>query len=306
MEPQDDDSVYAVIHAKLARLSAEAAIPPPWYEAWTRLGLAATDEERLAVYQAVRDAGSLPEAAGLYLVSWQIDALALADADEALGALEDQLEAIERAHGLGEDERWPPGEEPSEYAALQRQLHDAWDVLYAAKLDEFGEPALARLYRTDPERFEQLQEAGRQFFHGSEAGDDEEATEWLDELLDAVSACVEADSPMGPLRLRSWEEEGFWEIWIYPTAVEVVGGVHDGAVVVPGFRLDLEQLREVFDSLVAFGWNALGLNDTEGPHIYVEGVVEGREVYLQVLAYAPEDEEPGLKVDLTKRPRPPE
>ena len=70
---------------------------------------------------------------------------------------------------------------------------------------------------------------------------------------------------------------------------------------VPGFSLDLQQLCELFESVVSFGWNALGLNWPQGPHVYVEGVFQGREVYLQVLAYAPEDEEPGLKVDATRR-----
>ena len=58
--------------------------------------------------------------------------------------------------------------------------------------------------------------------------------------------------------------------------------------------------------MVAFGWNALGLNDPDGPHVYVEGVFRGREVFLQVLAYAPEGEEPGLRVDATRRGRRPE
>jgi len=108
---------------------------------------------------------------------------------------------------------------------------------------------------------------------------------------------------MGPLGLRYWEEEGFWEIWVYPTPVELVGGAHDGEVVVPGFRLDLEQLRQEFESVAEFGWNSLGLNWPEGPHVYVEGVFQGHEVYLQVLAYAPEDEAPGLKLDATHRRR---
>src|SRR5207253_9016042 len=124
-------------------------------------------------------------------------------------------------------------------------------------------------------------EAGRQFFHGP-GGDDETADDdWLDLLQDAVAACIEADSPLGPLGLRYHEEEGFWEIWIYPTPVELVGGAHDGAVVVPGFRLDLDQLRQEFDTVVAFGWDALGLTGSEGPHVAVEGVFRGREAYLQ-------------------------
>ena len=61
-------------------------------------------------------------------------------------------------------------------------------------------------------------------------------------------------------------------------------------------------MRAAFDSVAAFGWNALGLNHPEGPYVYVEGVYRGREVYLQVLAQAPEDEEPGLKVDATASP----
>jgi hypothetical protein len=49
--------------------------------------------------------------------------------------------------------------------------------------------------------------------------------------------------------------------------------------------------------------SGLGLNDPEGPYIYVEGVYRGHEVFLQELAHAPEDEEPGLKFDATGRPR---
>ena len=34
-----------------------------------------TEEDRLAVYQAIRRAGSLPPEAGFYLVAWQADAI---------------------------------------------------------------------------------------------------------------------------------------------------------------------------------------------------------------------------------------
>jgi len=63
------------------------------------------------------------------------------------------------------------------------------------------------------------------------------------------------------------------------------------------------ELRPAFESFSALGWNALGFNDAEGPHVFIEGVFQGHEVYLQVLVQAPEDEEPALKVDTTKRPR---
>src|SRR4051794_13985040 len=63
----------------------------------------------------------------------------------------------------------------------------------------------------------------------------------------------------------------------------------DGAVVAPGFRLDLEHFRSLFETVKDFGWNALGLTDPEGPYVYIEGVFDGRAVFVQVLASPPED-----------------
>jgi hypothetical protein len=163
---------------------------------------------------------------------------------------------------------------------------------------------MARLFREDEAAFDARHEAGRQFFHGPDDEDGEPDDAWLDNLLEAVSTCIEADAPMGPLGLRYGVDEDFWDISVYPTPVELVGGAHDGAVVIPGFRLDLERFRSLFEKVKDFGWNALGLTDPEGPYVYVEGVYDGRTVFVQVLASPPEDEEPGLKFDATRQRRP--
>jgi hypothetical protein len=246
----------------------------------------------------------VPPEAGFFLIAWQVDALTLARAETALSDHEDRLEALRQAHGLGADEAWPSGAGPPTYEEARRQRHDAWDALDAAHLDELGEHPMARLFREDRPRFDALSEAGRAFFHGPRQQEGE-VGDWLDALLAAVAACVEVQSPTGPLGTRYHEDEGLWEVVVYPTPVELVGGAHDGAVVVPGFTLDLEQLRAAFDAVVSFGWDALGLNDPEGPHVHVEGTFRGREVWLRVLAQAPDDEEPGLKVDATGGPRRP-
>ena len=83
----------------------------------------------------------------------------------------------------------------------------------------------------------------------------------------------------------------------YPTPVELVGGAVDGEVVAPGFTLDVEELRAAFDRIEALVWHSLGFPHDEGPRLVVEGVLQGRKVFLQVLAYAPEDEEPGMRLD---------
>lgn len=239
MQNRDNHPLHAALNAKLAEIVESSSPRPSWYEAWSNLGPDSTEEDRLAVYQDIRDSGCLPDDAGFFLVSWQIDAVTLGYTNEALREQEARLEAVRRKLGLDEDEGFPPGEGPPEYEEAHRQLHDAWDVLYGAKLAEFGEPEMVRLFREDREEFERCSEAGRQFFHGPETLGDGDDPAWLDDLLGAVANCVKADSPMGPLGLRYLEEEGFWEIWIYPTPVELVGGRHDGEIVALGFSFDL-------------------------------------------------------------------
>lgn len=84
MSARDNDFLHAAINARLTRLIASASEPPAWHETWQRLGPESSDEERLAVYRAIRSSGSLPEDAGFYLVSWQIDAMASRHAEVAL------------------------------------------------------------------------------------------------------------------------------------------------------------------------------------------------------------------------------
>jgi hypothetical protein len=302
--PENDHPLHASINTKLTEIAAASPTPPPWYDAWSQLGPAATDRERLAVYRAVRDAGSVPNEAGFFLVAWILDVLTDERAEEGLREFEERLEQVRQKYGLEEETSVNPDETPPEYREAMQRTHDAWDALYATTLEEFGEHDMARLFREDEAAFDARYEAGRQFFHGPDDEDDEPNDAWLDDLLEAVSACVEADAPMGPMGLRYGVEEDFWDISVYPTPVELVGGAHDGAVVIPGFRLDLESFRSLFEEVKDFGWNALGFTDPEGPYVYIEGIYGSREVFVQVLAAPPEDEEPGLKLDATRRRRP--
>ena len=127
-----------------------------------------------------------------------------------------------------------------------------------------------------------------------------DAPQWLTSLVDAVGDCTEIHCACGPMAFRWGNDDDFWEVRIYYTPGEAVGGAEDGAVLVPGFTLDLMALMSVFEELTDARWHAhsFGPHDQEGPHVSVEGVYQGHHVYLQVLAEAPEGEEPGFKVDL--------
>ena len=208
MSTRDNDPLHAAIDARLASLVANRPTPPAWAGPWRRLGTESGDDERLAVYRAIRSSGSLPEDAGFYLVSWQIDALADRHAEQALRHIDDQLEALEQAHGVDEGVAWGPGEAPPEYAAVLRRYHDAWDAIFAEQLEQYGEADMARLFREDPEEFRRRSEAGRLFFHEPRRPGSE-VPAWLDELVEAVADRLTADGPTGPLGFCYGEEEWF-------------------------------------------------------------------------------------------------
>src|SRR4051812_11038308 len=179
--PDNDHPLHAGINTKLAEIAAASPAPPPWYEAWTRLGPQSTDAERLAAYRAVRDAGSVPETAGFFLVAWMLDVLTDERAEEGLRDVEERLEQVREKYGLEDESPVNPDETPPEFREAMQQSHDAWDALYAATLEEFGEHDMARLFREDEEQFDQRYEAGRQFFHGADDEDGEPDDAWLDD-----------------------------------------------------------------------------------------------------------------------------
>ena len=125
---------------------------------------------------------------------------------------------------------------------------------------------------------------------------------WLQELVEAVASCIEAHSAMGALGCRYLDDDELTEVVVYATPVELVGGEHDGAIVMPGFSLDVQALQDVFERVTALQWHAQGFGpgDDDGPHISIEGTYQGHLVWLRVLAEAPEDEESGLEIDTSE------
>lgn len=127
---------------------------------------------------------------------------------------------------------------------------------------------------------------------------------WMQELVEAVTGCMEAHSAMGAMGWRYLEDDALVELVVFATPVELVGGEHDGAIVIPGFSLDVQALQDVFERVTELQWNAQGLGpgDEDGPHLSIEGTYQGHHVWLRVLAEAPDDEEPGLQLDTSASP----
>ncbi len=123
--------------------------------------------------------------------------------------------------------------------------------------------------------------------------------EWLEDLMATIGDCLTAHSPMGPLGWYAFEEEGMTELIIFPKTVLFVGGEMDGELGVPGFSFDVQTLLKAFERVDAVQWNSQGMgpHDEDGAHFSIEGIFQGHEVWVRILAEAPEDEEPGMEID---------
>jgi hypothetical protein len=115
---------------------------------------------------------------------------------------------------------------------------------------------------------------------------------------------MEARSVMGAMGWRYLEDDALVELVVYATPVELVAGAYDGAIVMPGFSLDVQAFQEVFERVIALQWHAQGFGpgDEDGPHLSIEGTYQGHHVWRRVLAEAPDDAEPGLQLDTSASP----
>jgi hypothetical protein len=87
--------------------------------------------------------------------------LAASDSDPALCRTRDEMEDIERAHGLRDDEYWRPDDAPDDW----RALNDAWDrradEIVVSCLRETANADLADLREQNPREFERRSTQGR-------------------------------------------------------------------------------------------------------------------------------------------------
>ena len=258
--------------------AARAARPPAWFAAWYRLRTSSPDEDRLSVYQAVRDAGSVPPEAAFFLISWVVDAITLADAEEVLAAQQDRLADIKAKHGLEVDDDWPENQVPQEYEQAQVEFFEAWDELYAEQLEAHNEPDMARTFRDDHDQFERLGEAGRQFF--ARTPEEDGNVSWLEALRADIAGCLTADAELGRLEMLHDESDGAWQITVYPTAPD--------AEDVPAFGLDVERLRAAFGTVGECAWHVPGDDDPLGPALQIKGAYRNHVVLLTVLTRQPD------------------
>jgi hypothetical protein len=117
----------------------------------------ASDERRLAVYQAARDTGLVPASAGYHAVAITLLHIAerVTEEDPRLRDLMQQMEAVRQAHN-GD---WKEGEGPEDYESLRREWHQIADAIPPAIFRAHGELEMADLCEADREEFSRRVEA---------------------------------------------------------------------------------------------------------------------------------------------------
>jgi hypothetical protein len=122
--------------------------------------------EQLSFAKLLLDAGKLGQAEycfyALAAIERARDRRWLAGAyDGDMQPIAAAMEAVERAHGLEEDECFSLDSAPPDWLRLNRDYEAALDSKLEDLLREFDLPDLLELHRRDRERIDQLREAGR-------------------------------------------------------------------------------------------------------------------------------------------------
>lgn len=154
-----------------------------WQQRVGELTLDTPLEERVALYQQIRNAGVLPDEATFFLIAWALQEIAservleLFDAQYAarFARMEEKYHIDPSAYIAGE-----LPDVPQEYEALNLEFNQAAKSLHVATMQTFGEHKMASLHNSQPETFNERYFAGEAFFLGEEEEDWQHGTDFHD------------------------------------------------------------------------------------------------------------------------------
>ncbi|WP_373651257.1 MULTISPECIES: hypothetical protein [unclassified Schlesneria] len=119
--------------------------------------------------------------------------------------------------------------------------------------------------------------------------------DWLSSFADDVTSCIRSHDDLAPLGCHFHDMDGIWEITLFASLTEVIGGPHDGRLRPSPFSVDVKPLLAAFSHVDKVTWQALRVDPSDelGPHLSIEGLVGTKPVWLRITSIAPERFEPG-------------
>ncbi|HWL10569.1 MAG TPA: hypothetical protein VNQ76_19340 [Planctomicrobium sp.] len=123
--------------------------------------------------------------------------------------------------------------------------------------------------------------------------------DWLEQFVEDVCGSLHAVDESSSMGCHYQEAEDLWEVTLFFSPIEVVGGEHDGLRQSCLYLVDTMSLLKVFSSIDSASWQPLsfGSEDDLKSHFAIVGVYQGQTIWLRVLAEAPEQIEPGRYLD---------
>ena len=118
---------------------------------------------------------------------------------------------------------------------------------------------------------------------------------WLKEFADAAALLLMPADVLAPIGCHYCQVGQAWEISLFVSRTEIVGGECDGESRNSKFILDVPALMQLFERVPTVTWQAQSHGDEDelGPHVALAGRFAGRNVSLRVLAHPPQRFAPG-------------
>jgi len=118
---------------------------------------------------------------------------------------------------------------------------------------------------------------------------------WLATFADQVAAQIHPIDVLAPLGCHYHLDEEVWEVTLFVSKTEVIGGPKDGRLKNSRFQLDIKGVLETFDAVESCAWQPMGLGEEDevGPHLSIEGIYAGHPIWLRLPATAPQQFDPG-------------
>jgi hypothetical protein len=107
--------------------------------------------EMMRLVQAMRDTGALEQNEAWHLLYWTLERMSdqWTQTDAELVRLTAAMVAIERSHGLSDDEDFHLDDAPPDWLALSNQWDRRLNAIWAGEFMTLGESEMARLVITD-------------------------------------------------------------------------------------------------------------------------------------------------------------
>lgn len=120
---------------------------------------------------------------------------------------------------------------------------------------------------------------------------------WLRWFANDAARGILSDASQAPIGCHFFHDSdrNVWEVTLFVSLTEVVGGPQDGTTLPSQVQLDIVQVMQTFDEIPQTYWQSdpVREDDELGQHVSFEGTARGHDVWLRILRRPPVWTEPG-------------